>query len=145
MWCAVAIPIAIFVVCLAIGVYAASRWLPELASGTVGGLGYLVVCGLVGAAAGVFGLRIYNIVEILEETGIRSLRNQGLALGLETLLFDTGLLLGLAPASICSRPREPGRSASRGNARAVPGRGRSPERRTRARRRFGPATSRGTS
>ncbi len=92
-----AVPIIIFVVCLAVGVYASSRWLPELESGAVGGLSFFVVCGLLGAAFAVFGLRIYLIVENLEVfPGPGSLKRLTVAQGLETMLWECGVLLGAA-------------------------------------------------
>jgi hypothetical protein len=99
-----AVPIIIFVVCLAVGVYASSRWLPELASGPVGGLSFFVVCGLVGAAFAVFGLRIYLIVENLEGF-LGSLRRFTVANGLESMLEECGLLLGFAATVYLLAPR----------------------------------------
>jgi hypothetical protein len=94
---AVAIPIIVFVLCLGAGVFAASRWLPDLAPGPVGGVSFFVVCGLAGAALGVFGLNIYEIVENLNDS-IRVLRHLAVADGLETILWQCGLLIGLAAA-----------------------------------------------
>jgi hypothetical protein len=102
-----AVPIIIFVVCLAVGVYASSRWLPELAPGPVGGLSFFVVCGLVGAAFGVFGLRVYLIVENLEGGPGGTFRRFVVANGIELLLWECGLLLGVAAAVYLLAP-EPG-------------------------------------
>ena len=97
---AVGVPIAIFVVCLAGGVYASSRWLPELAPGSVGGLAFLAVCGLLGAAFAVFGLDIYGIVENFGDFGgVGGIaKRRILADGLESLMWQTGVLVALALA-----------------------------------------------
>jgi hypothetical protein len=106
-------PLVIFVVCLAVGVVAGSRWLPELAAGPVGGLAFFVVCGLLGAALGVVGLHVYSIVEELDRFGSRGFVGFGngeiVATGLRGMLFEAGSLLGLAGAVYLLAPR--GRAA----------------------------------
>jgi hypothetical protein len=94
----VAVPIVIFVVCLAAGVYASSRWLPDLARGSIGGIGFFSVCGLLGAAAAVFGPNVYDIVENLNESRPIVDDRRLLAAGLESLLWQTGVLVALALA-----------------------------------------------
>jgi hypothetical protein len=94
---AMAVPIIIFVVCLSAGVFAATKWLPDLAPGPVGGISFFVVCGLVGAALGVFGLNIYLIVETIEESS-RVFRRLAVSNGLESILWQCGVLIGLAAA-----------------------------------------------
>lgn len=91
-----AVPPIIFVVCFGAGVFAASRWLPDLAPGPVGGLSFFVVCGLLGAALGVFGLHIYGIVEVLNREGSGDFGHVALADGLEQILLECGLLVGVA-------------------------------------------------
>jgi predicted phage tail protein len=101
----VAIPIVIFVVCVSAGVFASSRWLPDLASGTIGGLAFFVVCGLLGASLGVVGVQIYSIVrqaEVFERVGGSAL----VADGLSALLWQAGVLLGLAAVVYLLAPRE---------------------------------------
>src|SRR4051794_34648291 len=94
----VAVPPVVFVVCLAAGVYASSRWLPDLAAGPMGTLAFFAVCGLLGAAAAVFGLDVYGIVENLSE-GFGSLdKSRIFADGLESLMWQTGVLVALALA-----------------------------------------------
>jgi hypothetical protein len=94
----VAVPIVIFLVCLAGGVWASSRWLPELAPGRVGGIAFFAVCGLLGAAAAVFGLDIYGIVEAVSESYAVLAKRRVLADGLGSLLWQTGVLVALALA-----------------------------------------------
>jgi hypothetical protein len=91
-----AVPVIIFVVCFGAGVFAASRWLPDLPPGPVGGLSFFAVCGLLGAAVGIFGLRIYGIVEVLEKEGSGNFAHIELANGLEQLLWQCALLIGVA-------------------------------------------------
>jgi hypothetical protein len=102
------VPIVIFVACLGAGTFAASRWLPDLARGTVGGLSFYVVCGLLGAMVGVVGLRIYWLVELLT-SGPESFRGIAAANGLEDLLWQSGLLLALAAGVyLLAPPQEDG-------------------------------------
>jgi hypothetical protein len=93
------IPVVIFVACLGVGVGASSRWLPDLATGPVGGLAFFAVCGLLGAALGLVGLHIYSIVEELNNIG-GSFGGIGkadvVAAGLESMLWEAGSLFGLA-------------------------------------------------
>jgi hypothetical protein len=102
----VAVPIVIFAVCLLAGVFASSRWLPDLAQGVAGGSAYFAVCGLLGAALGVIGLRLYLIVEDLEHVG-GLFRRQTVAIGLDSMLWESGLLLGLAMAVYLLAPAAP--------------------------------------
>jgi hypothetical protein len=100
----VAIPIVIFVVCVSAGVFASSRWLPDLAGGTIGGLAFFVVCGLLGAALGLVGLQIYLMVRQAEAFG----RIGGSAItadGLSAILWQAGTLLGLAAVVYLLAPR----------------------------------------
>lgn len=93
------VPIAIFVVCLLAGVFASSRWLPELQRGPVGGLALFSVCGLFGASLAVAGLRIYLIIKEPDvELGGHSFRGPDVASGLVELLFEAGALAALAVA-----------------------------------------------
>ncbi len=94
-----AVPVIIFVACFAAGVYASSRWLPELAPGPVGSLAFFSVCGLLSAALAVFGLNVYDLVETLSRGGIfGGGRDNGvlLASGLESILFQSGVLSATA-------------------------------------------------
>ncbi len=102
-----------FAVCLLAGVFAASTWLPELASGTVGGLAFFVVCGLSGSAFGVVGLQIYSAVEGVPGQLSGSYKNIYVANTLTDMLWESGLLLGLAMgvyllAARLDEPRPPG-------------------------------------
>jgi hypothetical protein len=94
-----AIPIAIFVVCLSGGVYASSRWLPSLAAGPVGGFAFFAVCGLLGSGLAIAGLRIYTTVDALSVRGGLGLLNREIvAEGLTDMLWEAGTVLGLAAA-----------------------------------------------
>ena len=110
------IPAVILLACVGAGVVAASRWLPDLAEGPVGGLAFFVVCGLLSAAFGLVGLHIYSIVNQLNHfggfAGFRSEKAELLASGLEDMLWEAGSLFGLAiavyllgpPAEVVNEP-----------------------------------------
>jgi hypothetical protein len=87
------IPTLISVVCIAGGAGAASRWLPDLETGPVGGLAFFAVCGLLGGALDVVGLHIYLIVN-----GLAGFGGPGpiLASELDQTLIEAGILFGLA-------------------------------------------------
>jgi hypothetical protein len=108
----VAVPIAIFVVCLGGGAWASSRWLPDLAPGPLGGLAFFAVCGLLGAAAAVFGLDIYETVESFGEGLGRFGERRLLADDLGSLLWQTGVLVALALAVYLLAPRREAGAAS---------------------------------
>lgn len=94
------IPVLIFLACFSVGVVASSRWLPDLAAGSVAGLAFLLVCGLLGAAAGLLGVSVYTIVEELKHVPpvISAGAGEGeLVAGfLRNLVFEDGSLLGFA-------------------------------------------------
>jgi hypothetical protein len=94
---AMLVPVAIFVTCLCVGVFAGARWLPDLAEGTVGGLAFFAVCGLLGAASALVGLHIYSIVHGLGGT-TGSFRSELVASGLNGMLWEAGSLVGIATA-----------------------------------------------
>lgn len=100
-----AVPPIIVVVCFAGGVYAASRWLPELAPGPVGGLAFFAVCGLLGASLAVFGLNVYGVVDNLTGGFAGFGERRILADGLESTLWETGVLVALALAVYLLAPR----------------------------------------
>jgi hypothetical protein len=87
------IPVIIFVASMTAGVVVAAHWLPDLAAGSVGGLAFFAVCGLVGAATGVFGLHIYSIVE---DSGLFGPRAEFIASDLQVMAVNVGSLLGFA-------------------------------------------------
>jgi hypothetical protein len=102
----VLIPVLIFVVALIGGVVASSRWLPDLAAGQVGGLAFFVVCGLVGAGIGLFGVHIYSIVEELKRfPGVGYPKGMLLAAAIRPMVFEVGSLLGLASIVYLLAPR----------------------------------------
>jgi hypothetical protein len=103
----VAVPIVIFVVCVSAGVFAGTRWLPDLASGTIGGLAFFVVCGLLGAALGLVGLQIYAMVRQAELLGRIGGSSTIVANGLSAILWQAGSLLGLAAVVYLLAPRAP--------------------------------------
>lgn len=94
------VPVLIFLACFGGGVFAATRWLPNLAEGAAGGMAYFVVCGLLGAALGLIALRLYVMVEDLDGGGLDSFSGSAgrsvLAGGLAEILFECGALLGVA-------------------------------------------------
>lgn len=95
------VPVLIFAACMTAGVLVTSRWLPDLAAGSVGGLAFFVVCGLAGAALGLLSMHIYLIVEELDRVRI-SVNSGGppsgeiVAAGIRDIVFEVGSLVGLA-------------------------------------------------
>lgn len=97
------VPILVFVACFGIGITASARWLPDLGPGTVGGVAFFLVSGLLGAALGLSGLGIYSIVReihafggALTNGGIATTSGEILADGLRSILVESGTLVGLA-------------------------------------------------
>lgn len=91
-------------VCLCAGVVAGARRLPDLAAGSVGGLAFFVVCGLLGAALALVGLHVYSIVE--EWNAFGGIKDGELvASGLGSMLWEAGSLFGLAAAVYLLAPR----------------------------------------
>ncbi len=107
-----AVPVVIFVVCLAGGAWASSRWLPDLAPGPLGGIAFFAVCGLLGAASAVFGLDIYSTVEDLERGYPRLGSSRLLAEDLQLLMWQSGVLVALAPAVYLLAPSREAGAAS---------------------------------
>jgi hypothetical protein len=105
----VAVPILIFIGCMVAGVFASARWLPALEAGSVGGLAFFVVCGLVGVGVGLIGLHIYEIVESTSELG-RIQKGPIVAADLTAMLFETGFVFGIATTVylLAPAPPEPG-------------------------------------
>jgi hypothetical protein len=98
----VAVPIIIAAVCFGGGIFAASRWLPELASDEVGGLAFFAVCGLLGIVLALIGVHVYLLVVAVELASGRAVVVAGeLAAGLR----DVGTVLGLACAVFLLAPR----------------------------------------
>jgi hypothetical protein len=108
------VPILIFVACLAAGAFACARLLPGLAEGPVGGLAFFVVCGLASGALAVVALRIYLIVEEVSQSDTPGhITHEVVADGLSQMLWEAGLLLGLAGAVFLLAPGdEPEREAA---------------------------------
>jgi hypothetical protein len=92
------VPALIFVVVSSAGAVACSRWLPDLAPGSVGDLAFFLVCGLAGAAAGLLAMHIYLIVGELNHFvgGNELARGEVLAGGIRNLTFEVGSLIGFA-------------------------------------------------
>ena len=104
------VPALIFVLVFSAAVVATARWLPELAPGPVGGITFFAVCGLAGAAAGLAGLHIYEIVRNLEEIGGGApfaRRGDVLAEGLVSMLYECALIGGAAVAVFLLGPPGP--------------------------------------
>jgi hypothetical protein len=100
------IPVAIYIGCLCVGLFASAHWLPDLADGTVGGLAFFAVCGLLGAASALVGLHIYSIVHGLGGTSGSFLRSELVASGLNGMLWETGSIAGIATAVYLLAPPE---------------------------------------
>jgi hypothetical protein len=102
----VAVPILIFVVCLAGGAWAGGQWLPNLASGPVGGLAFFAVCGLFGTALALAGINIYEIANSLNR--FHAISNaEVVTSGARGLLFDSGSVFGLAMVVYLLAPPTP--------------------------------------
>jgi hypothetical protein len=93
-----AIPIIIFVVCFGAGTAASARYLPDLGAGLVGGIAFLLVCGLLGAALSLVGIQIYSFVRELEFLSQGPLNDRGeiVANTLRNILFEAGSLTAFA-------------------------------------------------
>jgi hypothetical protein len=100
------VPALVFLACFGGGIFAATRWLPELAPGPVGGIAFFAICGLLGAGLGVVGLHTYIIVQELETIGGTRFDTEGslLAGGLLTMMLDGGTLFGLATIAYLLAP-----------------------------------------
>lgn len=90
------VPVLIFLACIVSGTVASARWLPELPKGTVAGLAFFVVCGLLGAALSTIGLHIYSIARELEQPDQFLSSGYALAGDVMSMLMDAGTLAGLA-------------------------------------------------
>ncbi len=95
------IPIIIFILCFSVGAVGSGQLLPDLAAGSVGGIAFFAVCGLLGAALGLIGLHTWLIVDSLKHAGGvfpggGSFKAETIAEGLNSILFDGGILVGLA-------------------------------------------------
>jgi hypothetical protein len=91
----VLVPILVFLTCVSAGVVTAARRLPDLGEGTVGGLAFLVVCCLLGAALGLVGLHIYTVAHDIGRFG-GSANTEIVAQGLASMLWEAGSILGIA-------------------------------------------------
>ncbi len=101
------VPALVFLACFGGGIFAATRWLPELASGPVGGIAFFAICGLLGAGLGIVGLHIYLMVRELETFGGESrFENNAsiLASGLLSIMLDAGTVFGLATITYLLAP-----------------------------------------
>lgn len=93
------IPVLIFLGAMSVGVLVSARWLPDLATGQVGGLAFFLVCGLLGAALGLVGVHVYVLVEELSRFhGLPGDFDKGalVAAELRTTVFEVGSLIGFA-------------------------------------------------
>jgi hypothetical protein len=110
------IPVAVFVVCFGGGALAAARWLPDLAPGPIGGLAFFLVCGLLGAALALLGLHVYGTVRLIEATSGSSVfesHGEALASGLTSILFESGMISGIAAVTYLLAPRDPASAHAR--------------------------------
>jgi hypothetical protein len=113
----IVVPIVVCTVCFAAGAVATARWLPDLARGPVGGLAFLTVCGLIGAALSLAGLDIYEIVELRRFQGDSGI----VAVGIAALLRDSGTMVGVAAIVYLLAPARQGVSGEGGGASEVHG------------------------
>jgi hypothetical protein len=92
------VPVLIFFACFGAGVMSASRWLPDLAPGPVGGLAFFAVVGLFSAALSVAALHVYSIIRELNNRppGAEVDQAELLASGIRNILIDAGTLFGFA-------------------------------------------------
>jgi hypothetical protein len=88
--------VLVFLVCFGVGLTAAANWLPDLAVGRVGGLAFVTVCVLLGAALGMVGLHTYSLIDELRHASNGVSEPEILAAILRNILLDAGTLLGLA-------------------------------------------------
>lgn len=101
----------IAVVCFGAGIYAASRWLPDLAPDEIGGLAFFAVCGLLGIVLALVGVHVYLLVRAAEEHELLSAgRAVFVADELAAGLRDVGTVFGLACAVFLLAPRLGGRA-----------------------------------
>ncbi|MBA3806982.1 MAG: hypothetical protein H0X28_01105 [Solirubrobacterales bacterium] len=96
-----AVPVIIFIVCFCAGAVTSGQILPDLAAGSVGGLAFFIVCGLLGAALGLVGLHTYLILDALKQSvgsipGVGDFKATTVAHGLDEILLEAGVLVGLA-------------------------------------------------
>ncbi len=93
-----AIPILTFVACFGAGTAISARYLPDLDPGLVGGIAFLLVCGLLGAALSLAGLHIYSLVHEMEARSPGPLNNQGEIYAgiIRNILFQAGSLTAFA-------------------------------------------------
>jgi hypothetical protein len=119
--------IVVAVSCFAAGSYAAARWLPALADGTVGAIAFFVVCGLAGVAVALIGVNVDSIVRQLEETGLRrsgEFEVLVVSSGLVSILRDSGTVAALALVAYLLAPKpprsEPAPAAEAGSAEIRP-------------------------
>jgi hypothetical protein len=106
----VLVPALVFLACFGGGIFAATRWLPELARGPVGGIAFFAICGLLAAGLGIVGLHIYLLAREIEAFGDASgLTNRGslLASGLLSIMLDAGTIFGLATIAYLLAPHSP--------------------------------------
>lgn len=101
------------VVCFIAGVWAATRWLPPLAEGTIEAIVYFVVCGLAGAVLALIGLHVWDIIHQLKMTERGEGFAEVVAFGLSSLLWEAGNLAALALIAYLLAPK-----ASKANAAA---------------------------
>jgi hypothetical protein len=86
----------VFLVCFGVGLTAAANWLTDLAPGPVGGMAFLAVCLLLGAALAMVGLHTYTLIDELSSPQRGFDEPEFLATVLRNILEDAGTLLGLA-------------------------------------------------
>jgi hypothetical protein len=106
--------VLVFLVCFGVGLTAAANWLPALATGRVGGMAFVTVCVLLGAALGMVGLHTYSLISELRHATLGISEPDILAAILRDILLDAGTLLGLAGiVYLLAPPGEEGQATDR--------------------------------
>jgi hypothetical protein len=89
-------PIVIAVLCLCGGAFASARWLPDLPTGSIGGFTFFCVCGLISVGVAVFGLHVYQAIELVHRGNSGQLGREALASVLSSMLWESGVVVAFA-------------------------------------------------
>jgi len=106
----VAVAVLVFAGCFFAGVLVAARLLPDLERGTLGGLVFLLVCGMSGASAALVGMHIYLAVQQASESSGR-VATVIVSSELTAMLWEVGVLLGIGAILYLLAQHLPGTAA----------------------------------
>jgi hypothetical protein len=96
-----AVPVLIFLAALVAGVLITARWLPPTGASDTSAIALRATCVLVGIAAALVGVHLYELVRELNAPNVAALGNakpEIVATGIIDILRDVGPILGLAAA-----------------------------------------------